>query len=64
MDETIGRRLARKAGLVCTGTIGVLTKAKELKLITAVVPLLLQLREKGIWIHSKLIETVKHKLNE
>lgn len=64
MDETLGRRHARKSGLKVSGTIGVLIKAKELGLIPEMLPLLLQMREQGVWIHERLIDAVKTRVNE
>lgn len=64
LDELLARRQAKKSGLTVTGTIGVLIKAKELKLINEVIPILLDMKEKGIWLHSKLLEAVKIRINE
>jgi uncharacterized protein len=64
LDEIMGRRHAKKMSLTVTGTIGVLIKAKEMKLISAVHPLLLQMKDKGIWISDKLLDEVKSRVAE
>jgi uncharacterized protein len=64
LDEIMGRRHAKRSGLTITGTIGVLIKAKELKLIENVIPLLTQMKENGVWISSKLIDSIKERVNE
>lgn len=58
MDEISGRQYARLKNLKMTGTIGVLLKAWEKKLIPAVTPLALELRAKGIWLSDKLISHI------
>jgi predicted nucleic acid-binding protein len=54
IDETLGRRFARHAGLKVTGTIGILIKAKEIGLVEKISPLLDEMQKKGIWISNKL----------
>jgi predicted nucleic acid-binding protein len=43
-------------GLTLTGTLGVLLKAKEQKLITEIKPLIAQLRQAGIWLSDSVVE--------
>jgi len=59
IDELRGREFARLKGLTITGTVGVLLKAKEKKLIQTALPFVYELKEKGIWINDNLIQYVK-----
>ena len=54
IDEKSGRRYAAQIDIPVTGTIGVLLKAKEYGLISAVTPLLQELRDKSSWINDSL----------
>lgn len=54
IDEILGRRFTKHAGLKVTGTLGVLIKAKESGYIPEISPLLSELQTKGIWISDKL----------
>jgi len=56
MDEKLGRRYAAQVNVPVTGTVGVLLKAKERGFITAVAPLLRELRNKSSWINDNLFE--------
>ncbi|SHG00708.1 hypothetical protein SAMN05444483_10473 [Salegentibacter echinorum] len=64
IDEILGRKFAKNAGLIVTGTIGVLIKAKKMKLINNVLPLLEEMQNKGIWIDKGLKEKILIMLNE
>jgi len=59
LDELRGREFSRVNGLKITGTIGVLLKALENKLIDSVLPFAYELREKNIWISDPLINYIK-----
>ncbi len=48
IDERLARRHAQRLGLTLTGTLGVLLKAKEQGWVSAVEPLINQLRRGGI----------------
>ena len=48
MDERLVRRHASRLGLTLTGSIGILLKAKQVRHITAIKPLLSQLEQGGI----------------
>jgi len=56
IDEKLGRRYAAQINIPVTGTIGILLKAKERGLITAVAPFLRELRDKSSWINDNLFE--------
>lgn len=56
IDEKLGRRYATRINIPVTGTIGILLKAKECGLITAVAPFLRELRDKSSWINDNLFE--------
>lgn len=58
VDELLGRQEARKQGISIVGTLGILLKAKEEKVITSVKPLIDILIEKGFWIGKDLYDQV------
>ena len=55
LDESLGRFHAKHAGLRVTGTIGILVKAKKQGLISELKPLILELKEKGVWLSESFI---------
>jgi predicted nucleic acid-binding protein len=56
MDDRLGRAAARRLGLTLTGLVGVLIRAKETGLISAVRPLLNEIRQKGYWLSEELLD--------
>ena len=56
IDERAGRTAARRLGVPVTGTVGVLIRAKEIKLVTNIVPTLHEMRREGYWLSDHLIE--------
>lgn len=64
LDETLGRFHANHIGLKITGTIGILLKAKENKIIDKIKPILEELAQKGIWLSKKLIRQTLIKASE
>ena len=64
LDESLGRFHAKHAGLRVTGTIGILLKAKKQGLISELKPLILELKEKGVWLSENLIERILELANE
>jgi predicted nucleic acid-binding protein len=64
LDEALGRYHAKHAGLIVTGTIGILIKAKKQALISELKPLIFELREKGVWLSDDLIERILELTNE
>jgi predicted nucleic acid-binding protein len=64
LDESPGRFHAKHAGLRVTGTIGILVKAKKQGLISELKPLILDLKDKGVWLSESLIERILELANE
>ena len=64
LDESLGRFHAKHAGLRVTGTIRILVKAKKQGLISELKPLILELKEKGVWLSENLIERILKLANE
>jgi predicted nucleic acid-binding protein len=59
MDERLGRRLAQRHGLPVTGLVGLLALAKNSGLISAVVPVIRDLQDKGnCWFGHQLLTEV------
>lgn len=56
IDELKARRYAQQIGLQVTGTIGVLLLAKERGLIDAIKPPIMELRTRGLYLSSVLID--------
>jgi predicted nucleic acid-binding protein len=64
IDERLARHKAGLNNFVCVGTLGLLLKAKEKGLITAIEPLLMQMQANGIWLAESLIEQVLRQAGE
>ena len=64
IDERIGRIVAERMGLKVTGTLGVLLKAKQQKLIPSFSDAALAMRERGIYFHSSLVERLARSISE
>jgi predicted nucleic acid-binding protein len=58
IDERLARRHARRLGLILTGTLGVLLKAKQLGYVKFVAPLVDQLRQDGIRLSDVVVAEV------
>ncbi len=58
IDETVGRRIARLNGLVLTGTIGILIKAKQLGHPVDLPVALERMRSHGIWLGETITRFV------
>lgn len=58
MDDTEGRRIARELGVQVTGLLGVLIEAKARGAISAMAPLLDQLRAEGFWLSDAMQRNV------
>lgn len=64
IDERIGRRIGEYLGLSITGTLGVLTKAKEMHLITSFRDAATAMQRQGIFFNTALIERLALHLKE
>jgi predicted nucleic acid-binding protein len=56
IDDRMGRVTARRLGLAVTGLVGVLVQAKDCGLISAVRPLLEDIRRWGYWLSDELLD--------
>jgi len=64
LDDTLARRIARLHNLQFTGTVGVIVRAKQAGLLTAVSPVISALREAGLWLSDELVAEVLHQARE
>ncbi len=64
LDELSARKVARRLGLRCTGTAGVIVEAKRARLIVAARPLFERLAASGFHLSSDLIAAVLEELEE
>ncbi len=64
LDDRQARNLAHQLGLETIGTIGVLLKAKDEGLSTAVHPLLKKLQQEGFYISESLLKFVLQRAKE
>lgn len=55
IDETVGRRVARLAGLDLTGSLGILIKAKQRGFPVVITEAMRRMREQGIWLSPQVI---------
>ncbi len=58
LDDQLGRRIARAAGLRITGTLGVVLKAKRVGLLPSIATTVTDLRAAGLWIGEELAANV------
>ena len=58
-DDAAARKLAVRQGLQVTETLGLLRAAREQGLIAAVLPLLLELRQLGLWVSDELVQEIR-----
>ena len=56
IDETVGRRFARLSGLTVTGSIGILLRAKTLGYPLSMTEAIRRMRQRGIWLSTKVVE--------
>jgi predicted nucleic acid-binding protein len=54
IDEVVGRRVARLAGLDVTGSIGILLKARQRGLTGSIAESIARLRAHGIWLGAQV----------
>lgn len=57
IDETVGRRVARLAGLTLTGSLGVLISAKQRGYPATIASAIARMRERGIWLSADVTAT-------
>ncbi len=58
LDDSLGRRIARLSRIMCTGTLGVLVKAKQAGILSQVTPVIEALRETTMYLSLDLIAVV------
>lgn len=56
IDETVGRRIAKLNGLMLTGTIGILLRAKKEGLLFSMKDAIQRMISKGAWLSERVIE--------
>jgi hypothetical protein len=64
LDDRRARRIAAESGRPVIGTLGLLVRAREEGLVTALRPLIEQLRSTGYFISDELVAEVLSSLNE
>jgi len=64
LDDALARRIARLNGLRFTGTMGVILRAKQRGLLDAVKPVVLALRNAGLWLSDSLVTEVLQQAGE
>lgn len=64
MDERKGRRKLTQMGINKIGTLGILLKAKQVGLLTAIRPEIEKLRQQGFSISQDVIDAVLQQANE
>lgn len=63
-DDSRARRIAKQLGLLCTGTLGVLRRAKAAGLVARVRPEIDALRQHGVFLASDLTDRFLRELGE
>jgi predicted nucleic acid-binding protein len=58
LDDRMARRVAALNRLTCTGTAGVLVKAKLAGFLPAIEPALKRMRDAGLWLSDELVAMV------
>lgn len=64
LDDQLGRQIARLNKLTCTGTLGLLIKAKKQGYLSAVAPVLDALQKTNMWLDKALIRCVLTEADE
>lgn len=64
LDELSARKTARRLGLRCTGTAGVIVEAKRARLVVAARPLFNRLAQSGFHLSPELVAAVLEELGE
>jgi len=58
LDDQLARRIAALNKLTVTGTVGVVSKAKQAGYLADVKPIIAELRQAGLWLNDALVESV------
>lgn len=56
LDDQLGRRIAALYNLRSTGTLGVLIKAKQAGHLSAITPVIAQLKAQGMWLSQSIVQ--------
>jgi len=64
LDDRLGRRVAQLNSLICTGTLGVLVRAKQAGHLKAIRGVIQNLRACGLWLTDDLVAMVLEQANE
>ncbi len=64
LDDALARRIARLNGLLFTGTLGVILKAKQRGFLETVKPVIFALRGAGLWLGDRLVAEVLQQAGE
>lgn len=64
VDDQLGRKAAKKAGLKIIGTAGVLLLAKQKKLIKKLSPILNELKQSGYYLSNELTKEILKRAKE
>lgn len=64
IDEQTGRQVAKSVGLNVTGSVGLLIRAKQQKLIPVIRPLVEQMRQSGIYYSERFVQSVLREVGE
>lgn len=64
LDELSARKAARRLGLRCTGTGGVIVEARRARLVNKARPLFSRLTEAGFYLSPELVAAVLKELGE
>lgn len=64
IDDNAAKKIAKFLGLKVTGTLGIILKAKQQKLISSVTTIMNQLIQNGFYITSEIYDLVKNAAGE
>lgn len=56
LDDQLGRRIAKLYQLTYTGTLGILIKAKQAGHLSAILPVIAGLEQRGMWLTQPVIQ--------
>jgi len=64
IDEKIARLQAKVLDLEVIGTLGLLLKARKMGMLSAIKPLIIKMRENGIWIKEDIVAGILREAEE